>query len=62
MKINDFTNTDPARSLRDGHIGIQNHGADDQVAFRDIRIKELPSGKALPTGPDLPTTSQVGSH
>ncbi|MFF7139601.1 MULTISPECIES: ThuA domain-containing protein [unclassified Streptomyces] len=42
VKINDFTNTDPARSLRDGHIGIQNHGADDQVSFRDIRIKELP--------------------
>jgi type 1 glutamine amidotransferase len=42
VKINDFTNTDPARSLRDGHLGIQNHGADDQVSFRDIRIKELP--------------------
>ncbi|MDH6629728.1 type 1 glutamine amidotransferase [Streptomyces sp. LBL] len=43
VKINDFTNTDPARSLADGHIGIQNHGADDQMAFRDIRIKELPT-------------------
>ncbi|GAB2850389.1 hypothetical protein GCM10027074_16380 [Streptomyces deserti] len=42
VKINDFTNTDPARSLTDGHIGIQNHGAGDQVSFRDIRIKELP--------------------
>jgi type 1 glutamine amidotransferase len=42
VKINDFTNTDPARSLRDGHVGIQNHGPDDQVSFRDIRIKELP--------------------
>jgi type 1 glutamine amidotransferase len=42
VKINDFTNTDPARSLRDGHVGIQNHGADDQVSFRDVRIKELP--------------------
>lgn len=39
--INDFTNTDPARSLSDGHIGIQNHGAEDQVAFRDIRLKDL---------------------
>ncbi|EPH41775.1 ThuA domain-containing protein [Streptomyces aurantiacus] len=46
VKINDFTNTDPARSLRDGHIGIQNHGADDQVTFRDIRVKELPAAKA----------------
>ncbi|MFE9611014.1 ThuA domain-containing protein [Streptomyces sp. NPDC006012] len=43
VKINDYTNTDPARSLRDGHVGIQNHGADDQVSFRDIRIKELPA-------------------
>ncbi|MEU0409785.1 ThuA domain-containing protein [Streptomyces griseorubiginosus] len=43
VKINDFTNTDPARSLRDGHVGIQNHGADDQVSFRSIRIRELPA-------------------
>lgn len=43
VKINDFTNTDPARSLTDGHIGIQNHGDGDQVSFRDIRIKELPA-------------------
>ncbi|MFI2436095.1 ThuA domain-containing protein [Streptomyces sp. NPDC018693] len=43
VKINDFTNTDPARSLRDGHIGLQNHGADDQVSFRNVRIKELPA-------------------
>ncbi|MGW5336149.1 ThuA domain-containing protein [Streptomyces bauhiniae] len=42
VPVNDFTNTDPARSLRDGHIGIQNHGADDQVSFRDVRIRELP--------------------
>ncbi|MFJ3808538.1 ThuA domain-containing protein [Streptomyces sp. NPDC090073] len=43
VKINDFTNSDPARSLRDGHIGIQNHGTGDDVSFRDIRIKELPA-------------------
>ncbi|MEU6386252.1 ThuA domain-containing protein [Streptomyces bauhiniae] len=42
VPVNDFTNTDPVRSLRDGHIGIQNHGADDEVSFRDVRIKELP--------------------
>ncbi|WP_200303032.1 ThuA domain-containing protein [Streptomyces adelaidensis] len=51
VRINDFTNTDPARSLRDGHFGIQNHGAEDQVSFRDIRIKELPAradGSATP--------------
>lgn len=50
VKINDFTNTDPARSLTDGHIGIQNHGADDEVSFRDIRIKELPAKSATSTG------------
>ncbi|MFF3314490.1 ThuA domain-containing protein [Streptomyces sp. NPDC003035] len=41
VKINDFTNTDPVRSLKDGHIGIQNHGADDQVSFRNIQVREL---------------------
>lgn len=43
VKINDFTNTDPVRSLKDGYIGLQNHGADDQVSFRNIQLKELPS-------------------
>jgi type 1 glutamine amidotransferase len=42
VKINDFTNRDPVRSLRDGHIGLQNHGDGDEVSFRDVRIKELP--------------------
>ena len=40
VRITDFTNQDPARSLS-GHIGIQNHGTDDEVSFRHIRIKEL---------------------
>ncbi|MFB7248262.1 glycosyl hydrolase [Streptomyces populi] len=39
-KINDFTNTDPVRSLRQGHIGLQNHGTGDDVSFRNIRIKQ----------------------
>ncbi|MCX4585164.1 ThuA domain-containing protein [Streptomyces sp. NBC_01481] len=43
VKINDFINTDPARSLKEGYIGLQNHGADDQVSFRDIQLRELPS-------------------
>ncbi|MGV9428258.1 ThuA domain-containing protein [Streptomyces sp. NPDC003656] len=43
VPVNDFINTDPARSLRDGHIGLQNHGAGDEVSFRDVRIKELPA-------------------
>ncbi|NUK03503.1 ThuA domain-containing protein [Streptomyces lunaelactis] len=43
VKINDFTNTDPVRSLKDGYIGLQNHGADDQVSFGNIQLRELPS-------------------
>ncbi len=39
--INDFVSRDPARSLA-GHIGLQNHGTDDEVSFRHVRIKELP--------------------
>jgi hypothetical protein len=51
VKINDFTNTDPVRSLA-GHIGIQNHGAGDEAAFRNVRIKELDgTGPVTPTGP-----------
>ncbi|MCA2220730.1 ThuA domain-containing protein, partial [Nonomuraea aurantiaca] len=42
-KINDFTNTDPVRSLQQGYIGIQNHGSGDVVSFRNIRVKELTS-------------------
>ncbi|MFD6041617.1 ThuA domain-containing protein [Streptomyces koyangensis] len=43
VEINDFTNEDPARSLTDGYIGLQNHGDDDHVSFRDIQLKELPA-------------------
>jgi type 1 glutamine amidotransferase len=43
VKINDFTNTDPVRSLA-GHIGLQNHGDGDDASFRNIRIKELTGG------------------
>ena len=43
VKINDFTNKDPQRSLTDGYIGLQNHGPDDKVSFRNIQLKELPS-------------------
>ncbi|MDH2430218.1 ThuA domain-containing protein [Sphaerisporangium sp. TRM90804] len=57
-KINDFTNTDPARSLRQGHIGIQNHGDGDDVAFRNIRIKEL--GGPPATGGTGPITGLAG--
>jgi type 1 glutamine amidotransferase len=41
--VNDFTGSGGSRSL-DGHIGLQNHGAEDTVSFRNVRIKELGSG------------------
>jgi hypothetical protein len=46
--INDFTNTDPVRSLA-GHIGIQNHGDGDDASFRNVRIKELGGTNPNPT-------------
>src|SRR5439155_13511630 len=53
VQINDFTNTDPVRSLTSGHIGIQNHGTGDDVSFRNIRIKDL--GGSTPP----PRTGQI---
>ncbi|MEV1010810.1 ThuA domain-containing protein [Streptomyces sp. NPDC049881] len=52
--INDFTNTDPVRSLQQGHIGLQNHGTGDTASFRNIRIKELGGGP----GPN-PVTGRI---
>ncbi|MET7365915.1 ThuA domain-containing protein [Streptomyces sp. NPDC005566] len=56
-KINDFTQTDPARSLQQGHIGLQNHGTGDDVSFRNIRIKEL----GAPTGPRAGAVTGIGA-
>ncbi len=44
VRINDFTNTDPNRSLVQGHIGLQNHGTGDDASFRNIRVKDLGGG------------------
>ncbi|MBB4693245.1 ThuA domain-containing protein [Paractinoplanes abujensis] len=38
VRVNDFTNTDPARSLTSGYLGLQNNGT---ASFRNVRIKEL---------------------
>ncbi|MFF4244931.1 ThuA domain-containing protein [Streptomyces sp. NPDC001822] len=56
-RINDFTNADPVRSLAQGYIGIQNHGTGDDVAFRNIRIKELGG-----TNPPTSTTYEGESY
>jgi type 1 glutamine amidotransferase len=55
--INDFTNTDPARSLTSGYLGIQNNGTGDDVSFRNIRIKEL-GGTPARTGPITSSTGK----
>ncbi len=39
--VTDFESTDPERDLRSGHIGLQNHGDDDAVSFRNVRVAEL---------------------
>ncbi|MEV7226900.1 ThuA domain-containing protein [Polymorphospora sp. NPDC051019] len=57
VKINDFTNTDPVRSLA-GHIGLQNHGTGDDVSFRNVRIREL--GGPPPTGGTGPVVGLAG--
>ena len=44
VKINDFTNTDPNRMTVPGFIGIQNHGAGDDVFFRNVRLRKLDQG------------------
>ena len=46
VRINDFTNADPARSLAQGYVGLQNHGTGDDVRFRAVRVKELGGGGA----------------
>ncbi|WP_182876315.1 ThuA domain-containing protein [Microbispora sp. H10670] len=62
-KINDFTNTNPARSLQQGYIGIQNHGSGNVVAYRNIRIKELsgPSQSPSPSPSPSPSASPSAS-
>ena len=41
VKINEWLEDDPNVDLAQGYIGIQNHGVDDDVFFRNIRISEV---------------------
>ena len=36
--VNELVSTDPARDLSSGHVGLQNHGADDEVHFRSVTL------------------------
>ena len=44
--INQFTSTDPARDLSATKLGIQNHGAGDEVYFRRIQVATPDAGAA----------------
>ena len=54
-KINDYTDTDPNRMNAPSLIGLQNHGAGDDVYFRNVQIRELDDTAPAPaltvTGP-----------
>lgn len=39
--VNEFESTDPARDLSAGRVGLQNHGANDLVWFRDVQVTDL---------------------
>ena len=45
-KINEWLDDDPSVDLAQGYIGIQNRGVDDDVYFRNLRIKEGPANTA----------------
>jgi cytochrome c len=42
--INQFVNTDPERDLTQGFVGVQNHGEGDDIAYRNVQIRELGAG------------------
>lgn len=47
----------PAGTLpRSGHVGLQNHGAQDDVTFRRVRIRELDEGPSS----SMPTSVSTG--
>ncbi|HET9900753.1 MAG TPA: family 16 glycoside hydrolase [Actinomycetes bacterium] len=41
VKINEWLDDDPNVDLATGHIGLQTHGAGDDVYFRNVRIRDL---------------------
>ena len=42
-KINDYVDSDPNRMNAPTLIGLQNHGTGDDVFFRNVQIKEIPT-------------------
>ncbi|MFC5290538.1 ThuA domain-containing protein [Actinokineospora guangxiensis] len=60
--INEFTSTDPARDLTQGHIGLQNHGNGDDAWFRNVRIKEIDATAPTTTAATDPAPAASGWH
>ncbi len=55
-KINEWIDDDPNVDLATGHIGLQTHGAGDDVYFRNVRIKDL---TPVPPSDSTTTTTTV---
>jgi hypothetical protein len=57
VKINEWIDDNPATDLH-GHIGLQMHGAGDDVYFRNVRVKPLDESVDVPTEivGDVPAT------
>ena len=58
MKINEWIDDDPNVDLATGHIGLQMHGAGDDVFFRNVRVRELEESVDTPgtVGGTVPAT------
>ena len=63
-KINEWIDDDPNVDLATGHIGLQMHGAGDDVFFRNVRVKDLtpiPLRDSTTTATADPAQVTVGS-
>ena len=63
-KINEWIDDDPNVDLATGHIGLQTHGAGDDVYFRNVQIKDLtpiPLRDSTTTATADPAQVTVGS-
>ena len=58
VKINEWIDDDPVSDLKQGRIGLQMHGAGDDVFFRNVRVGKLGTSVTAPTtiGGDVPAT------
>ena len=57
-KINEWLDDDPNVDLATGHIGLQMHGAGDDVFFRNVRVQQLEESVDVPgtVGGTVPAT------